>query len=365
MSANPQPAAPIAVPSPPSPSPFLQAARGERPARDPVWIMRQAGRYLPEYRAVRARHPNFLDFCRHPEDACAVTLQPVDRIGVDAAILFSDILVLLPPMGLPLSFVEGKGPRVDRPVREEADIRALLGGDAATGHNGELGYVFEAIRLVKRALGGKVPLIGFAGGPFTVASYMVEGGSSKELTRLKSLLFGRPDLFRLLMEKIARITALYLEEQVRQGADAVTLMDSWAGYLGPEDYRREVLPFTRLIFDHLKKACPGTPFIHYANGASALVDDIVTLEIPVVGLDWRTDLASALARHPRQVFQGNLDPCYLYASPAKIRKEVEGLKRVLGKRPHLFNLGHGILPDIDPEHAKAFVDAVHELPRPE
>jgi uroporphyrinogen decarboxylase len=335
---------------------LLDAALGRMPAHPPVWIMRQAGRYLADYRRVRALFPSFLDFCRSPEHVAEVTLQPFDQIGVDAAILFSDILVLLPPMGLQVEFQEHKGPVIANPLRNEAAIRALPEGDL----NPELGYVFEGIRLSRKALAGRAPLIGFAGGPFTVASYMVEGGSSKELARLKALLFSRPDVFAVLMGKLVSVTSAYLREQARQGADALTIMDSWAGYLGPDEYRDHVLPHTRRLIGEVKAAHPGVPVIHYANGAPHLLPHFASLGADVVGLDWRVNLADAAKAYPQQVFQGNLDPCALYAPPETIRAKVKALKAQVAGRPHIFNLGHGILPDIDPEHARAFVRAVHE-----
>ncbi len=334
---------------------LLDAALGRPTARPPVWIMRQAGRYLPEYRRVRALFPAFLDFCRSPEHVAEVTVQPVDIIGVDAAILFSDILVLLPPMGLSVEFLEHKGPVIANPLRDEARINALPSGNL----NASLDYVFQGIRLTKAALGGRVPLIGFAGGPFTVASYMVEGGSSKELARLKALLFRNPAAFRTLLEKLSSVTAAYLVEQANQGVDALTIMDSWAGYLGPDEYRTHVAPHTRAVIEAVKRAHPGIPVIHYANGAPTLLGDFVTLGADVVGLDWRLPLATAFAAHPKQVFQGNLDPCWLYAPPERIAAQVKALKAVVGARPHVFNLGHGILPDIPVENARAFVQAVH------
>jgi uroporphyrinogen decarboxylase len=334
---------------------FLDAALGRPTGRPPAWIMRQAGRYLPEYRRVRALFPSFLDFCRSPEHVAEVTLQPVDIVGVDAAILFSDILVLLPPMGVSVEFQEKRGPVVDDPVREDARIRGLPSGNL----NAELDYVFQGIRLSKRALGDRVPLIGFAGGPFTVASYMVEGGGSKELARLKALMFSRPASFRMLMEKIASVTAAYLVEQVNQGVDAVTLMDSWAGFLAPEDYRAFVAPHTREVIAAVKRAHPRVPFIHYANGAPTLMGDFASLGADVVGLDWRMPLESAFAAHPRQVFQGNLDPCFLYSGPDAVAAKVKAMKSLVGARPHVYNLGHGILPDTPVESAQAFVAAVH------
>lgn len=333
---------------------LLDAALGHVPDHNPVWIMRQAGRYLADYRKVRALFPSFMDFCRSPEHVAEVTIQPVDQIGVDAAILFSDILVLLPPMGLDLEFKESKGPVIANPLRSDAVIEALPTGNL----NAELAYVFDGIRLAKRALQNRVPLIGFAGGPFTVASYMVEGGSSKELARLKALLFTRPEVFHVLMTKLATVTAAYLCEQVRAGVDVLTIMDSWAGYLSPEDYREFVFPHTRAIVLAVRDSFPDIPIIHYANGAPTLLPHFVALGVNVVGLDWRVNLSDVLKTYPGQVFQGNMDPCMLYANPERIASKVASMKTAVSGRPHVYNLGHGILPDIPVEHARAFVQAV-------
>ena len=335
--------------------PFLEAAQGRAPARPPVWIMRQAGRYLPYYRRVRKLFPSFLDFCRSPEHVAEVTVQPVDQIGVDAAILFSDILVLLPPMGLHLEFVEGEGPVVRNPVRDAAAIDAMPDRDV----NAELNYVFRGIQMTLHDLAGYVPLIGFAGGPFTVASYMVEGGSSKELAKLKGLMFSNPNAYHRLLEKLSAITGAYLCEQIRQGVHAVTIMDSWAGYLSPKDYREFVQPHTRSVIAYVKAQFPNVPVVHYANGAPTLLDDFVKLGVDVVGLDWRVELSRAFKAHPGQVFQGNLDPCYLFSSPEKIAAKVGEMKTEIGNRPHIWNLGHGILPETPVENARAFVQAVH------
>ena len=335
--------------------PFLESALGRRSSSSPVWIMRQAGRYLPDYRRVRSLFPNFLDFCRSSEHVAEVTIQPVAQIGVDAAILFSDILVLLPPLGFHLEFLAGEGPVVHNPLRTEAAIQALASHDI----NAELNYVFKGIQLTLKELAGSVPLIGFAGGPFTVASYMVEGGSSKDLAHLKALMFSQPKAFHQLLEKLAAITAAYLMEQIRQGVHAVTIMDSWAGHLGGSDYREFVFPHTRSIIAKIKSQFPEIPVIHYANGAPTLMSDFVHLGADVVGLDWRMELATAFKAHPGQVFQGNLDPCFLFASPEAIAKKVQEMKAIVGNRPHIWNLGHGILPNTPVENARAFVQAVH------
>jgi uroporphyrinogen decarboxylase len=350
------PSQPAAAPRKFQNASLLEAAQGRMPARAPVWIMRQAGRYLADYRRVRALFPNFLDFCRSPEHVAEVTIQPVDQIGVDAAILFSDILVLLPPMGLQVEFQEKRGPVVANPLRDDAVIAALPEGNL----NAELEYVFAGIRLAKKALGDRVPLIGFAGGPFTVASYMVEGGSSKELARLKALLFSRPEVFTTLIGKLASVTSAYLREQARQGADVLTIMDSWAGYLGPDAYRDLVFPHTRRIIADIKAEFPQVPVVHYANGAPHLLPHFTALGADVLGLDWRVNLGDALRDYPKQIFQGNMDPCALYGSPAQIAAKVKAMKAEVGGRAHIYNLGHGILPDISPDHARAFVAAVHE-----
>jgi uroporphyrinogen decarboxylase len=341
--------------------PFLEAALGRTPSHSPVWIMRQAGRYLPDYRRVRKSFPSFLEFCRTPDAVAEVTVQPVDQVGVDAAILFSDILVLLPPMGLNLEFKEGEGPVVDNPARDAATIAAMPGGKDGDDINDDLAYVFEGIRRTQNNLQGYVPLIGFAGGPFTVASYMVEGGSSKELARLKALMFSDPASYHLLLTKLSNLTAAYLIQQARSGANALTIMDSWAGYLSPADYREYVLPHTKSVVDRVKAACPGVPVIHYANGAPTLLNDFVSLGVNVVGLDWRIELPDAFKAHPNQVFQGNLDPTYLFSTPEKITQRVKEMKQVVGSRPHVWNLGHGILPQTPVENARAFVNAVHDL----
>ncbi len=336
-------------------SSILDTLAGRPAKRRPAWIMRQAGRYLPEYRRVRSQFKNFLDFCRSPDEVAEVTIQPVDRLDVDAAILFSDILVLLPPMGVDVVFEEGRGPVVADPVRNLQRIAAMPAGNL----NDELGYVFEGIRRTKKNLGGRVPLIGFAGGPFTVASYMVEGGSSKELAHLKALLFTAPKDFALLLGKLAEVTGEYLCEQARTGANILTIMDSWAGFLSPEDYRNHVFPHTASVIARVKKEFPSLPVIHYANGAPALVDQFVRLGADGVGLDWRSDLGSVLKQYPDKVFQGNLDPCRLFGSPESVAEKTRELIAVVGNRPHVFNLGHGILPSTPVESARAFIDTVH------
>ncbi len=334
---------------------MLDVFAGNTPAHSPVWIMRQAGRYLADYRKVRSQFKSFMEFCRTPDKVMEVTIQPVDQVGVDAAILFSDILVLLPPLGLELDFLEKKGPVIANPIEDAARIKALPDFDIHT----ELKYVFEGIKLTKQALQNRVPLIGFAGGPFTVASYMVEGGSSKELAKLKALMYSDPLAFTSLLDKIAKITAAYLSAQVEAGADIITIMDSWAGYLSPEDYRQYVFLHTQFVIATLRRKYPQLPIVHYANGASTLLPHFVELGASAIGLDWRIDLESTLKKYPQQIFQGNLDPCFLFSESQKIAAKVGEIKKIVGHRPHVFNLGHGILPNTPVDHARAFVDAVH------
>ncbi len=333
-----------------------EAANRRLPAEPGVWIMRQAGRYLPQYRKLREKFQQFMDFCAEPDIVTEVTLQPVDAIGVDAAILFSDILVLLPPLGLSLSFHEGKGPVIANPLRSEQQVQQLKAVDVQDS----LAYVLQSIKQIKAALGTRVPLLGFAGGPFTVASYMVEGGSSKELAQLKKMMFSDPKAFHSLMDKITTVTIDYLTAQSRAGADILVVMDSWAGYLNPEDYQNFVFPFTSKVFQAVKIACPDCPLLHYANGASSLLPQFSQLGADALGLDWRCDLREVLQSYPNQVFQGNLDPCTLFAPVKTIQAKTRQLKQRVEGRAHIFNLGHGILPQTPVDAAKAFVDTIHE-----
>ena len=334
---------------------YLKALRGETVERPPVWMMRQAGRYLPEFIALRDKY-DFFTRCQTPELASEITVQPIRRFPLDAAILFSDILVVPQAMGIDFKMKESVGPWLDEPIRTAQQVDDVIVPDV----NETLGYVFDAIEMTLEKLDNEIPLIGFAGGPFTVASYMVEGGSSKELAKLKGLMFSNPKAFHLLLEKLSALTAAYLCEQIRQGVHAVTIMDSWAGYLSPSDYREFVLPHTKSVVRRVQAACPGVPVIHYANGAPTLLNDFVSLGVNVVGLDWRVELPDAFKAHPDQVFQGNLDPTFLFSPPEKIMERVKAMKQVVGSRPHVWNLGHGILPQTPVENAREFVRAVHE-----
>jgi uroporphyrinogen decarboxylase len=317
--------------------------------------MRQAGRFLPEYRAIREKL-GFLELCRTPEAAAEVTVMPVEKLGVDAAILFADILLLVEPLGVGLEFARGDGPVIRRPVRSAADVERLVERDPAE----TVPFVFETVRRARAALGDRVPLIGFAGAPFTVASYVVEGGASRDYLETKRLMYGDPGAWHALLSLIARTTARYLNLQIAAGAQAVRLFDSWIGTLGPDDYRRVGLPYTQGIFRSL---APGVPAIHFGTGTAGLLEPFHAAGGDVIGVDWRQDLGDAWRRiGPDVAIQGNLDPAALLAPPAEIRRRVAGiLAQAAGRPGHVFNLGHGVLPMTPVDHARALVDAVHEL----
>ncbi len=332
-------------------SPFLSALRGARPARAPIWIMRQAGRYLPEYQAVRSR-ASFLRMCRTPELACEVTLQPVRRFGLDAAVLFSDILLPLEPMGAPFAFTE-QGPRLERPLREERDVAGLRAVPAAE----HLGFVGDAIRLIKRER-PDVPLIGFAGAPLTLAAYLVEGGSSLHFRHLKQLLYARPDVAGVLLDRLAEQVADHLRFQVACGCDAVQLFDTWGGILAPADYEELVLPRVRRVFAALDDA--GVPRILFLKGAAPLLPLVPRTGADAVGLDWTVDLATAARALPGLPLQGNLDPAVLFADPGTIRRRAAAVLAAGREAPaHVFNLGHGILPETPVAAVEALVETVH------
>ena len=324
--------------------------------------MRQAGRYLPQYREVR-KNTTFLGLCKTPELACEVTLQPIDEFGFDAAILFSDILVTLEPMGLQIEFLENKGPVLANPVRDRAAIDALAVPDPEDG----VGYVMDAVRLIRKTLAERVPLIGFAGAPFTLATYAVEGSGSKSWTETKKLLFAAPDAAHALLDKLARSCAGYLEAQVAAGAQAVQLFDSWAGILAPPDFREFALRYATRVIDALR-ASPtwtdgGVPIIYFVNGCAPYLDDYAQSGADVLGIDWRVDLAEARRRVGSGVaVQGNLDPTALFAPPDSLRRRIRGVLSAAGDEPgHVFNLGHGVLPMTDPERVRVMVDAVKEM----
>ena len=333
---------------------FLRACRREPVERPPVWMMRQAGRYLPEYRAVRAR-ADFLTMVHTPELAARVTLQPVDILGVDAAIIFSDILVVPAAMGLGLTVEEGTGPRFHDPIGSPGDLERLRDVDVER----DLGYVLEALRLTRAELRGRVPLIGFAGAPWTLMSYMVEGAGTKTFTRAKRFLVEQPNGAHALLGRLAATVGRFLEAQVAAGAQAVQLFDSWAAALGPRDFREFALPYLAEAVRAARNA--GVPVIAFAPGAGWALEEIATATgADVIGVDWQTDAADARRRlaTTRVALQGNLDPTWLYAPPSEIERRTHAMLEAFGGVGHIANLGHGILPDVPVEHAAAFVRAV-------
>ncbi|MFO0615225.1 MAG: uroporphyrinogen decarboxylase [Polyangiaceae bacterium] len=332
---------------------FLRACRREPTDMTPVWFMRQAGRYMPEYRAIREKH-TLLQICKQPEIATEVTLQPL-KLGFDAAILFADILLILEPMGAPFEFAKGEGPVIHEPVRDRAGVDRLRVADPEEG----LGYVLQAIRLIRKELEGKTPLIGFAGAPFTVASYLIEGGKSADYRRTKLMMWSEPEMFHALMTKISETIRLYLRAQVAAGAQAVQLFDSWVGSLSPLEYREHVMPHVAHILRDLETT--GVPVIHFGTITGALLELMRDAGGTVIGVDYRSSLDRAWARigHDRAV-QGNLDPLLLLA-PTKVAKERAStiLASVAGRPGHIFNLGHGIVPETPVDNVKALVDHVH------
>jgi uroporphyrinogen decarboxylase len=334
---------------------FLRACARLPVDRTPVWFMRQAGRYMPEYREIRSKY-GLLEIVERPEIAAEVTLQPIQAFDVDAAILFADILLPVVPMGMKLEFVKGEGPQLSEPIRTEAAVRRLRLLQAEN----DLGHVMEAIRLVRRELEGRTPLIGFSGAPFTVASYMIEGGPSRDYRFTKSLMYSAPEVWESLMKKLAASLADYLLAQIKAGAQAVQLFDSWVGSLSPMDYQRYVFPYTRTVFEAISRT--GVPAIHFGTGASTLLPMMKLAGGDVIGLDWRMPLDQgwALLGYEHAV-QGNLDPVALFSPPAVLRQQVEDvLMRAQGRPGHIFNLGHGILQHTPVESVRAVVEMVHE-----
>ena len=330
----------------------------------PVWIMRQAGRYLPEYNRTRSRAGSFLDLCRNPDLATEVTLQPLSRFALDAAIVFSDILTIPDAMGLGLYFAEGEGPRFDRPLRDQDTIHRLPIPDPEE----QLGYVLNAVRQIQRALAGKVPLIGFAGSPFTLACYMVEGGSSTDFHVLKAMLYARPDLVHHILDTNCRAVTGYLNAQINAGVDAVMIFDTWGGILSTPAFREFSLAYLERIIAGLSGGESGEPVpsIVFTKGGGQWLKDIAATGCDAVGVDWTTDIGAARALIGRDVaLQGNLDPAVLFSSPDVIRKETQQVLSAFGTGGgHVFNLGHGISQFAPPEHVGVLVDAVHELSRP-
>ena len=334
---------------------FLKACRREPVDCTPVWFMRQAGRYMVEYRRLREKH-SILELCKTPDLAAQVTLQPIDRFALDAAIIFADILLPLEPMGLSLEFAEGEGPIIHNPVRDRAAVDRLKVIDDT-----ELQYVMDAISLTRKMLAGRVPLIGFAGAPFTLASYAIEGGSSRNYIHTKQMMYREPETWHRLMDKFARVITGYLRRQIRAGAQAVQLFDSWVGCLSAGDYAEYVVPHVQLIFEGLKHE--GVPLIHFGTGTTAILKAMRQAGGDVIGIDWRIPLdeAWAMVGYDRAV-QGNLDPVTLFGPISEIERRVTDiLQRAAGRPGHIFNLGHGILPNTPVENVAATIDLVHKL----
>ena len=339
---------------------FLRALARKPVDRTPVWMMRQAGRYLPEYRASRAKAGDFMALCRNAELCCEVTLQPLDRYpGLDTAILFSDILTVPDAMGLGLRFVEGEGPMFDRPVRDAASIAALPIPDP----EGELRYVMNAVRTIRAALGDRCPLIGFAGSPWTLATYMVEGQGGQEFTRIKKMRFADPSLLDALLHKLVQATTLYLDAQACAGADALMIFDTWGGVLDHAGYRQFSLEPMQRIVAGLKAKHPHIPVMLFTKNGGQQLEAMAATGCDALGLDWTTDLGEARARVGHKVaLQGNLDPLCLLSTPEAIRAEVGKVLTSYGQGSgHIFNLGHGITPQVNPDHAGAMIEAVVEL----
>ncbi|GAW86068.1 uroporphyrinogen decarboxylase [Bathymodiolus platifrons methanotrophic gill symbiont] len=343
---------------------FIRALLKQSVDKTPIWMMRQAGRYLPEYREIRSQAGSFMNLCTNPELACEVTLQPLERFDFDAAILFSDILTIPDAMGLGLYFSEGEGPRFKNPVRSAADIEKLPIPDPEL----ELKYVVDAVSLIRKNLQGRVPLIGFSGSPWTLATYMVEGGSSKTFSKVKGLMFEQPMLMHKMLDKLAQSVAAYLNAQIAAGAQAVMLFDTWGGALGTEEYLEFSLRYAEQVRSLLNTTQGGKqiPTVLFIKGGGQWLELMADIGYDALGLDWQTDIQQARARvGGRVALQGNMDPITLYANPDVIRTKVGTILEKYGSGSgHVFNLGHGILPDINPEHVKAMVDAVHDLSKP-
>ncbi len=342
---------------------FLRALRREPVDCTPVWIMRQAGRYLPESRATSARAGSFLALAKNPELACEVTLQPLARFELDAAILFSDILTVPDAMGLGLYFADGEGPKFERPIRSAADVAKLAVPDIGT----DLRYVTDAVSLIRRELDGRVPLIGFSGSPWTLACYMIEGGGSDNFARIKAMMYNEPATLHRLLEVVTDAVIAYLAAQREAGAQALQVFDTWGGVLSPDCYREFSLRYMRRIAESLPRGegADRTPLIVFGKGNAPHLEALADIGAEGIGVDWLVSLEDARRRTGGKVaLQGNLDPAVLFASPERIREEVGKTLQSYGAGPgHIFNLGHGVTPDVNPEHMKALVDAVHELSR--
>lgn len=341
---------------PPKNDLILRAARGEETERAPVWMMRQAGRYLPEYRALRAEHA-FFDVVRTPELAAEVTLQPIERFPLDAAIIFSDILVVPQAFGMEVEMKTGVGPHFPDPLDTPADLDRLV----EPAVEAVLGPVFDALAITRRRLAGRVPLIGFCGAPWTLMAYMIEGGGSKSFSKARAWLYEYPAASKELLDRITEVLIAYLRGQVEAGAQLVQVFDSWAGLLGPVTFRQFALPYLRRIGDALADSHAETPAIVFARGAHHALDALADTAYDVIGLDWTVDPHTARrVVGDRVVLQGNLDPCALYAPPDGIRRTVQNMLAAFGPHRHIANLGHGMHPDHDPDHARTFIEAVQQ-----
>lgn len=339
---------------------FLRALLREPVDKTPVWIMRQAGRYLPEYRATRKQAGSFLDLCKNPELACEVTLQPLERFDLDAAILFSDILTIPDAMGLGLYFTEGEGPAFERPVRTKSDVDKIAIPDPEI----ELAYVIDAVRTIRNALNGRVPLIGFSGSPWTLAAYMIEGRGSKSFSKAKAMMYNEPGLLHQLLDKIAQSVTSYLNAQIAAGAQAVQIFDTWGGMLTTPQYQEFSLQYMQQIIENLTRESEGRkiPVILFTKGGGQWLNSMVDTGCDALGLDWTLPIEKAREEvGTRVALQGNLDPSALYASPENVAKAAQEILDGFGQgNGHVFNLGHGVTPDIDPENVKVLVDTVHQ-----
>jgi uroporphyrinogen decarboxylase len=334
--------------------PFLRACYRQRTDYTPIWLMRQAGRYMKEYRALRKKY-SFLEMCKNPELAAQITLQPVKKFNLDAAIIFSDILIPLEPMGVDFEFAKGEGPVFHHPLRERKDVEKLR----VIEPEEEIPYLMKAIQIVRKEIEGKIPLIGFSGAPFTLASYVIEGGHSKNYILTKSLMYQDRPTWDALMGKISEVLIRYLNAQIRSGVQAIQIFDSWVGCLSPGDYEAYAFPFSKKVMDGVRGS---VPLIHFATSSSTLLELMKRAGGNVIGVDWRVNIGEAWARLGYDVaIQGNLDPVILCGPVGLIEKEVKKILDTVGGRPgHLFNLGHGILPNTPPDHVGALVDMVHE-----
>ncbi len=338
---------------------FVDACLGKETPYTPVWMMRQAGRYLPEYMKVRAEAGSFLELCHDPEKACEVTLQPVDIVGVDAAILFSDILVIPDEMGMDLSFVKGEGPKFSDPITSQEDLDRLIGGEEAASR---LTYVYDTIKLIKERLAEDKALIGFTGAPWTLATYMIEGQSTKTYNICKKMMYTNPELLHNILAKVTEVVKLYMEKQIEAGIDVVQIFDSWAAAIEPSKYDEFSWKYMIEIADYLKAKYPHIPIIMFPKGIPAFIErGLVYGNFDVFGVDWGTPMALAKEKlGDKYVLQGNMEPCRLYSKEATTEC-VEALQEIMGGKRHIFNLGHGILPDVPVENAKHFVNECHRV----